>query len=77
MADKWFKYNSGPATNPASYTEQTGTPSCGGDDLLCAIFAEDDTTGHPVLTQALKDEMLDAIAQGAPDTNVLLIGTRD
>mgnify|MGYP001324607170 CR=1 FL=1 len=72
----YFTYDGGPATSPSSYTLVGSEPSCGGNDLLCGIQA-DASGSNPILTQQLKDEMLDALAEGIPSANVFLLGERD
>lgn len=57
----------GDPTNPLDYTQPT-TPSCVlGTDEICTITANDDGSGHPDLTVALKDEMIRALNFRTPN----------
>ncbi|MBE8721360.1 hypothetical protein [Sphingobacterium pedocola] len=68
----WFQLNpSGDPTQPNDYSSNP-SPTCDGTDQICAVQAEDDGTGHPVLTEPLKDEMIQALQFGNPSTNVQL-----
>lgn len=57
----WFIYNSGAASNPTSYTLVGSTPTCPGANRICAIFADPDGGGFPILTTALRNNMIDAL----------------
>lgn len=68
----WFRLNSGSPTNPNNYTLESGTPTdCIGTNQICAVQAADNA-GKPVLSPALKDQMIDALHFNTPSTNVQL-----
>lgn len=53
----------------ASYTSVSGAPACEDGPCLCAVYA-DNSSGFPVLTAALKDEMVTALVSLNGTTNV-------
>ncbi|WP_342331910.1 hypothetical protein [Pedobacter sp. FW305-3-2-15-E-R2A2] len=59
--------------DPESYTS-TGSskPSCPGSTRICAIFAEDDGTGRPIITPTLQSQMVTALSTGVDQPLVLL-----
>lgn len=66
----WFQFNGGDPDVASNYTQVT-TPSCpSGNIHLCAIQATVGTGSKPVLTDALKQEISDAIDQQTPSANV-------
>ncbi|MBE8719954.1 hypothetical protein [Sphingobacterium pedocola] len=66
----WFQFTGSNPTEPADYTLNP-SPSCGGTDQICAVQA-DNAGGQPVLTEALKNEMIIALNNRNPSTNVQL-----
>lgn len=72
----WFRLNSGSPTVPSNYTLESGTPTdCIGTNKICAVQATPDGSGQrPQLTAALKDQMIDALHDRTPSTNVQLKG---
>jgi len=70
----WFSLNpSGTPTQPSDYTLVSGTPSgCSGSNQICAVQANNNGSNQPVLTAALKDEMINALHSRTPSTNVQL-----
>ncbi|MCY4778560.1 hypothetical protein ORI89_02780 [Sphingobacterium sp. UT-1RO-CII-1] len=68
----WFELTGSSPIAPSNYTLRTSPPSCGGQDQICAIQANADTSSKPQLTEALKDEMITALHDGVESTNVKL-----
>lgn len=57
----------GDPTESLDYT-QNSSPTCAfGTDKICSITANDDGNGYPVLTAALKDEMIRALHNRTPN----------
>lgn len=70
----WFQLNTGgDPTNPADYTS-AGTPSCSGSGKICAVNANP-SGNNPILTDALKNEMILSLHTGIAQPNVKLRGT--
>lgn len=61
-------------TNPSNYTNvgNTRPTTCEGQDQICAIQANDNGSGQPVLTDALKNDMISALHNRANNSNVSL-----
>lgn len=73
---QWFKLQGTPPgspLDPSSYNPDN-TPSCGsGTNSICAINAENNGFDQPVITEALKDEMILLLnARSHSNTNVVL-----
>ncbi|GGH14624.1 hypothetical protein FAZ19_07315 [Sphingobacterium alkalisoli] len=69
----WFSLNpSGNPTQPNNYTLQSSQPSCSGEDQICALQANNNGSGQPVITDALKNEMIVALHSRTPSANVSL-----
>ncbi|AIM36179.1 hypothetical protein KO02_05320 [Sphingobacterium sp. ML3W] len=70
----WFKLSAtGNPLTPNNYTLETTPPSCGGQDQICAVQANADTSGlKPELSATLKDEMITALHSGQESANVKL-----
>lgn len=72
----WFQLNTGgDPTIPSNYTPATGSPSCSGSGKICAVNANPGTGGNPVLTDALKNEMILSLHTGIAQPNVKLRST--
>ncbi|AIM37554.1 hypothetical protein KO02_13300 [Sphingobacterium sp. ML3W] len=68
----WFELTGSNPTQSSDYT-LNNTPSCGGQDQICAVQATPDTSGQkPILSAALKDEMILALHNRTASTNVQL-----
>jgi hypothetical protein len=72
FSTSWFIYNGGPNSDPASYTEVSGTPSCPGNTALCAIQATVGTGSKPVITTSLQNEINFDLSHGTDSGNVSL-----
>ncbi|WP_293924792.1 hypothetical protein [Sphingobacterium sp. UBA6320] len=69
----YFSLNtSGNPTDPQDYTLQGSQPTCLGEDQICAVQASNNGSNKPVLTEALKNEMIIALHSRTPSTNVSL-----
>jgi len=69
----WFSFTGTNPTNPAHYTDVGSTqPGCTGNDSICAIQTTANASGQPQLTDALKNEMIVALNDRTPSSNVLL-----
>jgi hypothetical protein len=68
----WFQLEpAGSPTDPQDYTLEPNPTGCIGTDQICAVQATDNA-GHPVLSAALKDEMINALHNRTASTNVKL-----
>ncbi len=70
----WFSYNPDPEQTPldqASYDLETSEPTCAGTFDLCAIQTNS-VGGQPDLNQAIRNEMILALAAHSSTTNVKL-----
>lgn len=56
---------------PSSY-QPVGSPSCSGNNQICALQADNDGSGHPEITEDLRNEMLTALNTRTSSTNVQL-----
>ncbi|WP_144243337.1 hypothetical protein [Sphingobacterium sp. ML3W] len=69
----WFKLTGTDPSNPSHYTLVSSAPICiAPPQRLCAIYALNDGSGQPVITDALKNEMINALQNQVNTTNVLL-----
>lgn len=66
----WFQLS--PGGNPTEPTDYApaGTPACTGSGKICAVNANPDASGDPLLTDALKNEMILALHTGSAQPNV-------
>ncbi|ERJ57342.1 hypothetical protein [Sphingobacterium paucimobilis] len=67
----WFELTGSSPIAPSNYTFRNSPPTCGGQDQICAVQANN-VGGQPDLTPALKDEMITALHDGVESTNVKL-----
>ncbi|NJI73196.1 hypothetical protein HCX49_08260 [Sphingobacterium kitahiroshimense] len=69
----WFSLTGSNPTQPSNYqlVGSTPPPGCSGTNQICAIQATDNA-GQPVLSAALKDEMILALHNRNASTNVQL-----
>lgn len=69
----WFILPSGLSpTNPVNYILVGVQPICPGTNRVCAINAVIGPGGFPVISGALKDQMIDALNMRTNHPNVLL-----
>lgn len=68
----WFELTGSSPIAPNDYTLRTSPPSCGGQDQICSVQASNNGSDKPVLSAALKDEMITALHFGTESTNVKL-----
>jgi hypothetical protein len=73
MAKTWFSFTGTNPTLETDYTLVGSQPTCPGTDNICAIFADPDLSGtKPVITLALRNDMILALNASTDTTNVLL-----
>ena len=68
----WYSLTGSNPANPNDYTFQSSQPSCPGAEQICAILATASGANKPVITQALLEEMVAALHNGAATANVKL-----
>lgn len=68
----YFELTGANPIDPSDYTLRTSLPGCGGVDQICAVQATNNGNDEPILTAALKDEMITALHTGDESTNVKL-----
>jgi len=67
----WFNLNNPNAPGTPSSYSPVGSPSCSGDQQICAINATA-SGSQPVITDALRNEMLTALNTHSSTSNVQL-----
>lgn len=69
----WWKNYGGDPDNPAHYSDVGSTPpSCPGSCKVCAIYAEDDGLGNPVIDAQLQAQITAALKTCVDQPRVLL-----
>lgn len=69
----WFSYTGADPSQPADYTLLPGSPSCtGSPESMCALQAMNDGSNNPVITDALKNEIIFALENQTNRPNVQL-----
>lgn len=68
----WFQLNDPSNPGEPSNYQPVGSPSCSGNNQICAVQATNDGTGHPEITEDLKNEMLTALNTRTSSANVQL-----
>lgn len=70
----WFSLTGSNPTLPSNYTLVTSEPTncTGTPQSICALQASNDGTDRPDITNALQNEMILALHNGVPSTNVKL-----
>jgi len=59
--------------DPANYSSpQNNQPSCPGNNKICAILADDNGFNHPVITNAVEDDIIRALQLGSDQTSGVL-----
>lgn len=73
---KWFTFTTQPGAdvnNPNNYGNPQDTqPFCPGNVKLCAIFAEVDGFGFPIISSQLITDIANALQSGSESSTVLL-----
>jgi hypothetical protein len=73
MADWYLKsYGSNPFDSNSYIFVGSTAPACPGNGYVCAVHAEDNGSGRPVLTPALLLEIHTALNTNTDQPNVLL-----
>ena len=69
----WFSYTGTDPSNPAHYSAPSSTPpSCTSPtQQMCALQADDDG-GEPIITDTLKDEIINSLQNQVNGPNVKL-----
>ncbi|WP_144243280.1 hypothetical protein [Sphingobacterium sp. ML3W] len=68
-----FSYTGTNPSQPNSYTLVTTTPTCGlVTEQMCTIEAANNGLNKPVITEALKDEIINCLQNQINDTHVKL-----
>ena len=72
----WYTFtivNGADPCNPVNYNHaQSNRPLCQGYRRYCAILSDDDNFGHPIITQAILEDMARAMQFGSNQSNVIL-----
>jgi hypothetical protein len=69
----WFNFTGTDPSQPSHYTLLSGVPTCtGATQRTCAIQAMNDGSNNPVITEALKDELIYSLENQVNNTNVRL-----
>ncbi|MNE97653.1 hypothetical protein D3C80_1960340 [compost metagenome] len=70
----WFSLTGSNPTLPSNYTLVASEPTncTGTPQSICAIQASNDGNNNPDITNALQNEMILALDDGVPSTNVKL-----
>ncbi|MCW2259598.1 MULTISPECIES: hypothetical protein [Sphingobacterium] len=69
----WFKLTGPNPSNPAHYILVVSVPICPAPpQKLCAIYAMNDGNNQPVISDELKNEIINALQNEINTTNVLL-----
>jgi len=73
MSQYFLRINGTDPNDPLNYTNVGSTkPGCPGSGKICSLLAEDDGTGHPIVTQQIQDQMVLALSSGVDQPLVLL-----
>lgn len=68
-----FNYTGSDPSQLSSYTLASGTPSCpGATEQMCTLEAANNGSGQPVITDALKNEMINSLQNQVNGTHVKL-----
>lgn len=70
-----FSYTGSDPSQPSSYTLHTGPnpPTCpGATEQMCTLQATNNGSGQPVITEALKDEIIKSLQNQVNSANVKL-----
>lgn len=68
-----FNYVGPDPSQPSSYTPSSGAPSCGiVTEQMCTLEAANNGSDEPVITDALKNEMINSLQNQVNGTNVKL-----
>lgn len=73
---QWYTFTTLPGastSNPNNYSNpQTNPPSCPGSVKLCAILANDNGFGFPVITSAIQSDIANAVNTGNDNGTAIL-----
>ncbi|MFD2905203.1 hypothetical protein [Sphingobacterium anhuiense] len=69
----WFSFTGTDPSQPSHYTLVPSQPSCAGlPQKLCALQAQNNGSGNPIITDELKEEIIDCMENMVNSTNVKL-----
>jgi len=69
----WFSLTGSDPSQPSSYTLSTGIPTCSGpSEQMCALQAANNGSDKPVITDALKNEIINSLQNQVDGPNVHL-----
>lgn len=69
----WFQLDpAGIPTDPLDYTLEPNPTGCDGTNQICAVQANNNGSDKPVLSAALKDEMINSLHNRTASPNVQL-----
>lgn len=70
----WFPFTGSDPSNPTQYAAPVSTPpSCTGPpEQICALQASADANNRPIITDALKNEMINSLQNQIDGPNVHL-----
>lgn len=70
----WFSFTGTNPSNPAHYSAPSSTPpSCTSPtEQMCALQANDNGSNQPVITDALKNEIINSLQNQVDGANVRL-----
>lgn len=70
----WFSYTGSDPSQPGSYTlSSSGTPPCSSpSEQMCALQAANNGSNEPVITDALKNEIINSLQNQVDGPNVHL-----
>ncbi|WP_342331908.1 hypothetical protein [Pedobacter sp. FW305-3-2-15-E-R2A2] len=73
MSEYFLRINFADPNDPLSYTSVGSTkPGCPGTGKICSLLAENDGTGHPVITSQIQAQMVTALSTGVDQPLVVL-----
>lgn len=73
---QWYTFTTSAGADPTVSTNysnpQPNKPACPGNTKICAILANDDGFGFPMITNAILSDMVRALQLGIDQTTVAL-----
>lgn len=69
----WFPFSGTNPSDPTHYSAPVTSPICTGlPQQMCALQAANNGSGQPIITDALKNEMINSLENQVNGTNVKL-----
>lgn len=73
---QWYTFTTANGADPLVNTNysnpQPNKPNCPGSDSVCAVLANDNTFGFPVITQSIQNDIVNALQTGSDQSTVAL-----